>query len=262
MMGSVDPPISRRRFLAATFAAGGLLFSRRLGALPPPWLDGGRLFSRVHPPGQPTSPGEYALLFDRKRPTLLYVPTSYRPERAAPLALFLHGATQSGRAFLPRLQPMADQYGLVLLVPSSDAITWDAIRGDFDVDATHIDHALNDVFDQCAIDQARVAVAGFSDGASYALSLALMNGDLFTHALAFSPGFLIPGARVGRPDIFISHGQRDPILPIDRCGRRIAAALRGDGYAVTLREFDGGHQMPADAVTAAAAQAGWKAAEK
>lgn len=32
--------------------------------------------------------------------------------------------------------------------------------------------------------------AGFSDGASYALSLGLPNGNLFSHIVAFSPGFM------------------------------------------------------------------------
>jgi predicted esterase len=36
---------------------------------------------------------------------------------------------------------------------------------------------------------ATLAVSGFSDGASYALSIGPANGDLFTHVMAFSPGF-------------------------------------------------------------------------
>jgi predicted esterase len=40
---------------------------------------------------------------------------------------------------------------------------------------------------------------GFSDGASYALSLGLANGDLFTHVLGFSPGFMRVPRHVGRP---------------------------------------------------------------
>jgi phospholipase/carboxylesterase len=260
-MGPIDLPISRRRFLVTSgLAAGGVLLSRTLVfAAPARSLADGRLSARVHSPSQPTSPGEYSLLFRRARPTLLYVPSGYRPETAAPLMLFLHGATQSGRRFLDRLAPVADRHGVVLLVPSSEDVTWDAIRGGFGVDAEHIDRALDDVFDQCSIDATRVAVAGFSDGATYGLSLGLMNGDLFTHALGFSPGFLVPGARVGSPKVFISHGRRDTILPIERCGRRIAAGLQGDGYPVTMREFDGGHQLPDDVLTEAAAFAGWTA---
>ena len=68
-----------------------------------------------------------------------------------------------------------------------------------------------------------------------------MNGDLFTHIIAHSPGFIIPGAKHGRPKVFVSHGRQDPILPIDQCGRRVVAQLQRDGYNPRFDEFDGGH---------------------
>jgi phospholipase/carboxylesterase len=60
------------------------------------------------------------------------------------------------------------------------------------------------------------------------------------------PGFVIDGPWVGRPRFYISHGKHDPILPIEKCGRRIAADLNAHAYGVTLKEFDGGHEIPAD----------------
>jgi predicted esterase len=89
-------------------------------------------------------------------------------------------------------------------------------------------------------------VGGFSDGATYALSLGLINGDFFKSIVAFSPGFVINGDAHGKPRIFISHGTSDHILPIDRCGRRLAGELKAKGYDVTFREFDGDHEIPAD----------------
>ncbi len=55
---------------------------------------------------------------------------------------------------------------------------------------------------------------GFSDGASYALSIGLTNGDLFTHVVAFSPGFASPVTYTGKPPVFVSHGTHDEVLPI------------------------------------------------
>jgi predicted esterase len=95
-----------------------------------------------------------------------------------------------------------------------------------------------------AVDPARVAIGGYSDDASYALSLGLANGDLFTHVLAFSPGFVAPAERVGSPCIFVSHGTRDGWLPVERCSRRIVPQLERAGYEVRYREFDGGHVVP------------------
>ena len=46
--------------------------------------------------------------------------------------------------------------------------------------------------------------------------------------------------------VFISHGDADPILPIDRCSRRIVSELKKSGYEVTFREFKGGHEVPDD----------------
>jgi len=89
-----------------------------------------------------------------------------------------------------------------------------------------------------------VALAGVSDGASYALSLGIANGDVFTHLIAFSPGFVSPPGQQGQPRVFISHGTADPILPIDACSRRIAPGLHQAGYDVTYLEFDGGHTVP------------------
>ena len=76
--------------------------------------------------------------------------------------------------------------------------------------------------------------------------------DLFTHLLAFSPGFAAPAGRAGSPRIFVSHGTRDAVLPIDRCSRRIVPTLRRAGYDVTYREFDGGHAVPPEVAREAA----------
>ena len=94
------------------------------------------------------------------------------------------------------------------------------------------------------------AIGGFSDGATYALSLGLINGDLFRRIVAFSPGFVATGEHRGRPDVFVSHGERDDVLPIARTSRRITRDLTASGYAVTYREFDGGHTVP-DAIARA-----------
>jgi phospholipase/carboxylesterase len=96
------------------------------------------------------------------------------------------------------------------------------------------------------VDPSRVVVEGFSDGASYALSLGLVNGDLFSRVIAFSPGFVTSGSRRGRPRLFVSHGVEDRVLPIDLCSRRIVRDLRADDYDVRYTEFPGGHTVPGE----------------
>ena len=54
-----------------------------------------------------------------------------------------------------------------------------------------------------------VVAKDFSDGASYALALELLNGDRSTHVIAFSPGILIEGSRRGKPRLLVTHGIMD-----------------------------------------------------
>jgi phospholipase/carboxylesterase len=175
----------------------------------------------------------------------LYVPATYQPKRPAPLALLLHGAGEDARDGLALLRAQADASGLILLALASREYTWDLLVGRrYGPDVAGIDRALEHVFSGYAVDPERVAVGGYSDGASYALALGIANGDLFTHVLAFSPGFATPPYQEVTPRIFISHGTRDRWLPIDRCSRRIVPQLEHAGYEVSYREFEGGHVVP------------------
>jgi predicted esterase len=176
---------------------------------------------------------------------LLHVPPGPGPW---PLVVLLHGAGSSARAALSLLPADA---GLLLLAPQSLGSTWDVIERGFGPDVSRLDADLDTVCATCPVDPERVALGGFSDGASYALSLGLGNGDLVTHIVAFSPGFMAPDARHGRPRILVTHGIQDAVLPIDRCSRRLVPRLRDAGYDVTYEEFDGGHVvMPAHALHA------------
>ena len=206
----------------------------------------GRLLARpAQPdPGTGVSPGLHRLGLDDRRDALLYVPTAHRPEQQAPLVLSLHGAGGNEEGGLYPLRDLADGAGLLLLSPASRGRTWDVILGAYGPDVAFVDRALAWTFDRCAVDPARTAVAGFSDGASYSLSLGLANGDLFPHVLAFSPGFMASATLNGQPRVFVSHGTRDEVLPIDRTSRRIVPQLQRAGYDVRSREFDGGHTVP------------------
>ncbi len=237
--------------LAATVAGGARTEVRavirrgRQTGTPEPGAQG-RLLARPAPPTEPIAPGLHRLGLDRARDAVLLVPAGYRPDRAAPFVLSLHGAGGDAEGGLYPLRDLADEAGLVLLAPASRGPTWDVIRGGFGPDVAFIDAALAAAFARVAVDPTRLAVGGFSDGASYALSLGLGNGDLFGHLLAFSPGFAAPAAQTGEPRIFVSHGTRDEVLPIDRCSRRLVPPLQRAGYDVTYVEFDGGHTVPSE----------------
>jgi phospholipase/carboxylesterase len=188
------------------------------------------------------------------RDALLYVPTGYQADRPAPLAVMLHGAGGTAEHGLSLLRHFADAAGIILLAPASRRETWDVIFGGYGADIAFMDRALEETFARCAVDPARIAIGGFSDGASYALSVGITNGDLFTHVIAFSPGFMAPAAQYGLPRLFISHGTHDQVLPIASCSRKLVPPLQAAGYDVDYHEFDGPHTVPQNIVREAV---GW-----
>jgi phospholipase/carboxylesterase len=205
---------------------------------------GARLSARPGTPSAAVTPGEQSLSLGDGRDGLLYVPASYAAAKPAGLVLMLHGATGSARGALRPFRELADDAGLVLLAPESRGTTWDAIRADYGPDIAFIDRALAWVFQRVAVDPDRLTIEGFSDGATYALGVGLTNGDLFPRVIAFSPGFILPVEPHARPHVFISHGTRDQILPIEQCSRRIVPQLERSRYDVEYREFDGPHTVP------------------
>lgn len=206
----------------------------------------GRLTARpvARPEGGAAKPGLHPLDLGGRRDGLLYVPAGYRPDRPAPLVLMLHGAGGDAKGALSPFRAEADAAGLLLLAADSRGQTWDVIHGGYGPDVAFLDQALAQTFSRCAVDPARIAAEGFSDGATYALSIGLTNGDLFTHLIAFSPGFMAPATQAGAPRIFVSHGTHDQVLPINACSRKLVPRLQSAGYDVVYREFDGPHTVP------------------
>jgi predicted esterase len=243
---------SRRQFCLTLGATVAAVACSDESTAPAP-LDGPRLSVRPARPSTTITPGLYRL---STTPTssLLLVPENYTPAVGVPLVVALHGAGASEQEPIDFLTPYAEQHGFIVLSPQSVGGTWDGVEGNYGIDVTTIDGALRLTFQRCAIDFTRICLQGFSDGASYALGLGISNPETFTRVVAFSPGF-VPGAepQVAKPDIFISHGTRDGVLPIDTASRVIVPQLRADGYDVTYLEFDGTHTVPASVASAGVA---------
>src|SRR5687767_6744519 len=211
----INRTVIRQRFTVAAL----LILGSSLGVAQDRGARTGRLTARPRAVSGAPPPGQVPLAITRGRDGLLYVPANL-PPGPAPLVVLLHGAGGAAQNILARLSGVADSVGFVVLVPDSRGPTWDAIRGDYGPDVAYLDSALKVVFSRIAIDPARVIASGFSDGASYALGIARINGDLFTRVVAFSPGFVTHGAATGKPTVYITHGDNDPILPYEATSER------------------------------------------
>jgi phospholipase/carboxylesterase len=208
---------------------------------------GVRLSSR---PGEPTiSPDtgiDWIDINRTGRDARLCVPGTYDPDTPAPLFVTLHGRG-GGATDWDGFQTACETRGMIMLAVESRGVTWDRIGpGYFGPDVAYIDEALAFTFERCRIDPARIALAGFSDGASYALSLGPSNGDLFGHLIAYSPGLSAPAELVGQPGIWVSHGRDDTVLSPDQTEQVIIRSLVDEGYIVEYVPFDGGHEVPSD----------------
>jgi phospholipase/carboxylesterase len=231
LSASADPSWSRAMFVAGVLTTSIAHVAGQLRARPP---SGSAAIIEPLPAGACLVGG-----------TRVHVPAFERP---AGVLVMLHGAGATAEQALCLVRAPAVEAGVIVIAPQAQGATWDFLRGGFGPDVARVDRALAAVFAGHAIDPERIAIGGFSDGASYALTLGLANGDLFRSVLAFSPGFEAAPIHKGRPRVFIAHGTGDPVLPIDRTSHRIVPALQRLHLDVRYHEFDGGHVVPPDVV--------------
>src|SRR5262245_36627212 len=219
--------ITRRDFLAVAGTAGVLIAANRPAV------------------ADELTPGQYPLKLDNVRDGVLYVPKGYQAGVPTPLVVMFHGAGGSGLSTSSSTFPLADEFGFIVLAPDSRSeLTWDLVLGQYGPDVEFLQDAFRQTLGRCSIDRQRLTVAGHSDGASYSLSFGIGAGDVFGHIIAMSPGVLSPVAARGKPKIFISHGVNDTTMPIDDTSRKFVPRLKGLGYDVTYREYEGGHGAP------------------
>ena len=183
---------------------------------------------------------------------------AYRPRNASaaalPLIVLLHGAGGDAGRFLAEFKSISDRRAAILLALKSAGRTWDLQprRGggaSFGRDAANLDSALAELFAKAPVDRERIVLLGFSDGASYALSLGLANPQLVRAIVALSVGgVLMPPSIDGTQRLFIAHGRRDPVLPFANVQRRIVPGLKRSGLEPRVRWSNGGHVMDFDAI--------------
>ena len=174
----------------------------------------------------------------------------------APVLVALHGAGGQAADTLKSFRDLADANGIILVIPQSIKGTWDMIEDlssrlglemnvqpRYGKDLQALDASLADLFTKVAVDPARIGIMGFSDGATYALSVGTANPQLFKRVIAFSPGPAFLGKSAPDQYVFISHGENDNVLPF-ATARGHASKLRVRHVPVEFEKFDGKHEVP------------------
>ena len=221
----------------------------------PPSILGHLTFQPKPATSEPLPPGMHKLNAScgepNERDTLLFVPEGLDTSKPAKLLVMFHGAGGSAQKVLPDFQSHAEKHKFLLMLPQSTYQTWDLTVGGNGPDLQKLDQALADLNTHFTIDTGHFGFCGFSDGASYSLSIGLSNGHILSHIIALSGGFMNLYVPRGKPKVFIAHSPEDEQLPMNTSGLFHYKELKQNGYDVIFHEFHGRHLIHQPVVEAA-----------
>ena len=180
---------------------------------------------------------------------VLLTPSEIDPDRRYPLVTVLHGAGRQDEMLVKAVRDEPDRRGAFFLVPRSLLPTWDLIASSERPDLDFLEFAYDLIYRRYPIDPARQALLGYSDGASYALSVGLSNPTLFRAVMAWAAGFIAlepsfdPGA-ARKPQVLLEYGTHDQLFPFEHVALPMRANLERAGYTVEWRVDQGGKHWP------------------
>ena len=182
--------------------------------------------------GAALAPGWHTFALERTGSyTLLYVPAGL-PPGPAPAVVFLHGQGGTPGGWTPELEPIAEELGLVLLVPNSDASIGWGVGADDEV----VEEALARLRASVDVDPSRLGIAGFSAGAAYAIEYAYSTRSPFVAVFAHSSPYRTVvrlADPVGPPPLRLHYGTQDPNY-LSGAHSLLTTMLASRGVGVTL----------------------------
>jgi phospholipase/carboxylesterase len=185
----------------------------------------------MHEANEPGSRGGFSL----------YVPEYYKPDRAWPLVMALHGGSGNGRNFLWSWLRDARSFGAILIAPTATGSTW-ALMGE-DHDTPNLSRTLASVRGRWNVDARRMLLTGMSDGGTFCYVTGLDSASPFTHLAPVASTFhplmaeMADAERLRGLPIFLVHGRLDWMFPV-QVARHTRQALSAAGADVTYREIE------------------------
>ncbi len=181
---------------------------------------------------------------------VLLTPEEIDPDATYPLVTVLHGAGRMEEAFVKMCRRIPDERQMLVFIPVSVEPTWDLIvRDGTRPDADFLEHAFDLIYRRFPVAEHKQALLGFSDGASYALSLGLSNPALFDALMAWAAGFVaVDGAIVTDDDpkqrVYLEYGTHDELFPFEQVALGMKQSLEQAGHDVTFSVDEGGRHWP------------------
>jgi phospholipase/carboxylesterase len=202
----------------------------------------------VEPTDEASPLGFVAIERDGQRAILL-TPDEIDPAKRYPLVTVMHGAGRQDEMLVKACRDEPEKRQALFLIPRSYHPTWDLIAGGGRRDLDFLEYAYDLVYRRYPVDMERQAILGYSDGASYGLSIGLSNPQIFRAVMAWAAGFVAfdfsaqpDDAR--RPDLLLEYGTHDQIFPFEQIALPMRAHLEATGYSVEFRVDEGGRHWP------------------
>jgi predicted esterase len=200
-------------------------------------------------------PGKTICIDNVERPYVIYVPSGYSPEKQAPLVVYLHGSVSradiendpAGWAKRNPFVKIAEEEGWILLFPfgQAGATWWD------EVGISNILNLIRVAKIQYNIDDNRVFLGGFSDGASGAYLFAMALPGDFAGFIALNGNMGVASEDGGLPtyasnftnsQVYAVSTDKDQLYPTAETERFIALA-QSAGANIEYRKLKGEHSF-------------------
>ncbi len=177
----------------------------------------------------------------------LLTPDEVDPERTYPLVTVLHGAGRQDEALAKAYRDEPQKRDAFFLIARSLGPTWDLISRNDRPDVEFLAWAYDLIWRRYPIDPYRQALLGYSDGASYALSIGLSNPGVFRAIMGWAAGFCVldPNApEEPKPSVLLEYGTHDQVFSFEKIALPMRAQLEQRGYPLEFRVDEGGKHWP------------------
>ena len=179
----------------------------------------------------------------------VYVPEYYAGEKV-PLVMALHGGSGHGRQFLWSWLRAARSHNCIVISPTSQDRTWSLM--DPQQESDRLAQLVSYARENWQIDEARILLAGMSDGGTFSYVSGLTQDSPFTHLAPCSASFhpmlleVVDDQRIKDLPVYLTHGALDWMFPIDVARTAQDALIMAGAKVVYQEHADLSHTYPVE----------------